>query len=1325
PPVNHPPTATPTMSTPDQTTGTVSGSVNGSDADGNTLSYTVSGAPASGSVMMNVATGTFIYTPTQAARLLAGTTAGPDVDNFTVAISDGQTSTPVSVSVTVSAALVSAPTSKQVGSSPIGVAVSATKTYVANQGSNTISVIDRANPSATPVTVNVVSSPRVMALSADGSRLFVGGINAVSVINTATNTVVGTVTTNAGQINGIAVYSPAGSQQQKVYVSNQNTNTVSVITATPATDSYAISATISGQSLPTGLALSTDGSKLYVANWNSASVRVINTATNQPIGNSIAVGANPFGLAISPDGSRLYTSNWGSSTVSVINTTTPTPTVSSIAVGPNPFGIALSPDGSVLYAPNANDTVSVINTKTNTVITTASVDAAPEYQWHNIAVSPDGRVLYVSDMADGQLRTLTIAGANTAPVAGTPTISTPNASTGAVTVALNFTDPDGDTLTYTTTQPATGTVTITGPGVYTFTPTQAARDAATTPQGVHSTTFTITASDGKAATTVPVTVAIAPAANSDGVFALGSVTMTGQRPGSLVVTADGTRALLVTGWPIGPVTQQSYPNGTGGSTTRVAVIDTTSGNQIGTTFTFTGPQPIAPVLSADGTRAYIVSTGTGTGSVTEINTTTGTQIGTTLTLTGGSSSSLVLSPDGTRALFTTGAYSATTNTTTTRVAVLNTSTGTQTGTILTLNGVSVYGPTFSPDGSRVLITTDVVTTVDNVAVINTVTGTQTGTTLTVNGALLYAPTLSPDGSRAVITARDYTADTTGMTVFNMTTGTQIGTTLTLAGTGSVQQVSPDSTRQLLSSSVYVGNGAYTTRLAVFDTTTGTQVGSTLTLTGTRAYDSVTPTPDGRHLLITADATDAATGQKTTRLTVFDTTTGTQTGTTLNLTGAVPYSYVPIFSPDGTKALITTDVYDSTTSLHTGRVTMINTSTGSQIGTPIALTGSTFAFATWRADGSRALITITPTQYDTVVAPMLVAVIDSAGNQIGTTLSLSGMPNYGTLPVWSSDGTRVVITTSANQAGGGSTTRVTTINTTNGTQTGTTVILASSLYGGRTNLIPGGNRAMITAGDQVALIDLTNGSQIGTTIALNGTPAGILFSANGSRAVITSATGVTVINTSTGAEVGTGLTLTPNGRSIVTSLTPDGTHALVTTDRRYIGDPGVPSTPVAVIDTITGSQVGTTLDLIGDTYAPPAFTPDGTHALITTSEDNAATGVSATRVITINTATGAEVGTTVFLSGVLASGVGNPIGVVLSPDGTRALVATSPNTGGSTSRAAIIDTATGTQIGSAVTINGAVSGLKWSPDGTRVFVTTYITTATGADMNVQETVLQVF
>ena len=62
--------------------------------------------------------------------------------------------------------------------------------------------------------------------------------------------------------------------------------------------------------------------------------------------------------------------------------------------------------------------------------------------------------------------------------------------------SLNVDDPDGDWLTYRVSAPSSaGTVSFNGAGGYTFTPTQAARDAAALTQGADYTTFTVTASD--------------------------------------------------------------------------------------------------------------------------------------------------------------------------------------------------------------------------------------------------------------------------------------------------------------------------------------------------------------------------------------------------------------------------------------------------------------------------------------------------------------------------------------------------------------------------------------------------------------------------------------------------------------------------------------------------------------------------------------------------------------------------------------------------------------------------------------------------------------
>jgi YVTN family beta-propeller protein len=117
------------------------------------------------------------------------------------------------------------------------------------------------------------------------------------------------------------------------------------------------------------LAVTPNGSKVYVANKGDSTVSVIHTATNNVVGSPIPVGGNPFGVAVTPDNKKVYVTNSvGDGTVSVIDTATNT-VVATIPVGPAPRGLAVTPDGRKVYVASVVDsTVSVIDTKTNTVV---------------------------------------------------------------------------------------------------------------------------------------------------------------------------------------------------------------------------------------------------------------------------------------------------------------------------------------------------------------------------------------------------------------------------------------------------------------------------------------------------------------------------------------------------------------------------------------------------------------------------------------------------------------------------------------------------------------------------------------------------------------------------------------------------------------------------------------------------------------------------------------------------------------------------------------------------------------------------------------------
>jgi YVTN family beta-propeller protein len=73
-------------------------------------------------------------------------------------------------------------------------------------------------------------------------------------------------------------------------------------------------------------------------------VSVIDTATNTVVA-TVPVGSDPFAVAVTPDGTHVYVANNGSNNVSVIRTATNT-VVKTIPVGNNPVGVAITPDGT-------------------------------------------------------------------------------------------------------------------------------------------------------------------------------------------------------------------------------------------------------------------------------------------------------------------------------------------------------------------------------------------------------------------------------------------------------------------------------------------------------------------------------------------------------------------------------------------------------------------------------------------------------------------------------------------------------------------------------------------------------------------------------------------------------------------------------------------------------------------------------------------------------------------------------------------------------------------------------------------------------------------
>ncbi len=188
----------------------------------------------------------------------------------------------------------------------------------------------------------------------------------------------------------------------KVYVSNTDSGTVSVVDLSTLTETR----TVDVGREPRGCDLNPAGTLLFVPNRKSHTVSVISTSSDSVLATIDITGREPYNLAVSPDGNRVYVACKSSSTVVVIDTAT-MEEIASIDLsssGASPEGIAITPDGSEVYVANRqDDSVDVIATATNTVVVSAiAVVNAPR----DAKVSDDGsKVLVVGEGGPTVIRT--------------------------------------------------------------------------------------------------------------------------------------------------------------------------------------------------------------------------------------------------------------------------------------------------------------------------------------------------------------------------------------------------------------------------------------------------------------------------------------------------------------------------------------------------------------------------------------------------------------------------------------------------------------------------------------------------------------------------------------------------------------------------------------------------------------------------------------------------------------------------------------------------------------------------------------------------------
>ena len=258
-----------------------------------------------------------------------------------------------------------------VGSFPGGVAVNPAGTfaYVANQDDGTVSVIRTSDNTVVGGPIPVGVQPWGVAVTADNALVYVGlGNGGVAVIDANNGNSVSVISGVGGLLNGIVT---VGS---RVFVSDATAGQVVALQGTAVVARIDVGSP--PNSLPMGLVANSNGTRVYVVDLfldpntlNSVlEVSPIDTTSNPmrvttPITIDPNTMATPGGIALSPDGSTLYVTSDAIDRLHIV--TLSNGSVVSVPVGDSPVGVATDPDGRVYVGNAGAGTVTVFDSSYN------------------------------------------------------------------------------------------------------------------------------------------------------------------------------------------------------------------------------------------------------------------------------------------------------------------------------------------------------------------------------------------------------------------------------------------------------------------------------------------------------------------------------------------------------------------------------------------------------------------------------------------------------------------------------------------------------------------------------------------------------------------------------------------------------------------------------------------------------------------------------------------------------------------------------------------------------------------------------------------------
>ncbi|MCH4564855.1 MULTISPECIES: PQQ-dependent catabolism-associated beta-propeller protein [Halomonas] len=196
---------------------------------------------------------------------------------------------------------------------------------------------------------------------------------------------------------GILLMLPLAAQAERIFVSNEKDNTVSVIDG----DTLEVVETIGVGRRPRSMAFSSDGSELFVAVGDDEAIDMIDLETLQVV-RSQSSGDDPEVIRVDPNRPYLYVSNEDDNIVSVLDYEART-RVTEIPVGVEPEGLGISPDGRWLVSTTETSNMAhIIDTEAMEAVHHRLVGARPRHA----EFTHDGREAWVSSEIAGMVTIL-------------------------------------------------------------------------------------------------------------------------------------------------------------------------------------------------------------------------------------------------------------------------------------------------------------------------------------------------------------------------------------------------------------------------------------------------------------------------------------------------------------------------------------------------------------------------------------------------------------------------------------------------------------------------------------------------------------------------------------------------------------------------------------------------------------------------------------------------------------------------------------------------------------------------------------------------------